>query len=287
MYIGFPSDTAEDIRNFSAIRKSIEQVLDLKDVTRYLYRPGIPPFLDLLSSIPQRRSWWDRLGAFGGALWQEIGLGLQRIFLSVFLFLAARYAQIGQTNEFSPVTADCSQDKNEQRQTEQVIDRVQLDTVVVQNEMTTYTTIKPGRLFELRLALVGTELLCRYGYPPGKFADVGSLHNFAWVILDNGKHLLFLSTFDGSWQNYMGDFVDKLVWGLDALYKHTYDYPKAGMKDMVRFTQYIIDHQFPAQVFYSGYPRETVTDIRRDRQIGQMLSARFDRKAVQQWLDLL
>lgn len=287
LYLGFPQDTVQDIRNYAAIRRQIESFLDLPDVARYLDGPDIDRFLGMLAQASQKLGVLSTLGKGTTTAGRIAGRLGQAGFRAAFLWAAEKYSQWGQSRTFPQVTAECDEDLAERQRTEQAIDTVQLDTVVVQNQMTTYTTIRPERLTELRLALHATQILCDLGWPPGEFADVGTLHSFDWVIVDGGKHMLFLSNFDGSWQNYIGDFVDKLVWGLDALYKHTYDYPPAGMKDTVRFTHWIIDHQIPPQVFYSAYPRQTVLDIRRNRNLSRMLAAGYDGRAGLEWLGLL
>src|SRR5262249_58474446 len=119
----------------------------------------------------------------------------------------------------------------------------------------------------VRLTFLVNEFLGKYGWAPGQFADVGTLHSFRWVLIDNNRRLIFLSVYDGSWQNYMGDFIDKIIWALDGVYKNTREYPKGGMKDVVRFQRWILNHQYEPQLFYRAYPKETVLNLIRDRTI--------------------
>jgi len=115
------------------------------------------------------------------------------------------------------------------------------------------------------------EFLGKYGWAPGQFADVGTLHSFRWVLIDGGKRIIFLSVYDGSWQNYMGDFIDKIVWALDGVYNNTLDYPMGGMADVVPFQRWILNHQYEPQLFYRAYPNETVLNLIRDRTINNTL----------------
>jgi hypothetical protein len=286
-YVGFPDESVQSIRRYIAIREHVEQFLDLDDVAHFLDRPGIQPFLTMLSGAAMQRSAWrtsEALAAATGAAIERIG---RDALLRVFLPTAYAFSQIGQTSDFVRASANCGDRPPPRREIEHRVDTVKLNDGTVQNEMTTFTSIRPGRFIRLRLALVATSILSQFGYAPGEFADVGSLHSFSWVLVDNGTRLIFLSNFDGSWQNYMGDFVNKLVWGLDGLYNNTFGYPPAGMKDVVPFTHYILDHQIPPEVVYRAYPQETVLNIIRDRKIARMLTANLEPIALEKFLKLL
>jgi hypothetical protein len=286
-YVGFPNETVAGIRRYATIREHLEQFLDLEEVAQLLDQPGVQPFLSLLSEASGRRTGWRTAEVLTAAVGAAIDRIRRSALLGVFLPTAYAFSQIGQTSDFVRVSAMRQDEGSSTRQTERRIDKVALDDGTVQNQMTTFTTIRPGRFPRLRLALVATSVLSQYGYLPGEFADVGTLHSFSWVLVDQGKRMLFLSNFDGSWQNYMGDFVNKLVWGLDGLYNNTFGYPAAGMKDVIPFTQYILDHQIPPEVFYSAYPHQTVMNIVRDRRIVRALTANYDSHALATWLNLL
>jgi hypothetical protein len=105
-------------------------------------------------------------------------------------------------------------------------------------------------------------------------------------VIDGGRRLLFMSTFDGSLQNYLGDFPDKLNWGLNVFYNNCVGYPPGGMVQVETFYQWIREHQIPPLVYYSAYPETTVLNIMRDQQISS-IGRNFDREAAEQWLELL
>ncbi|MGH9278722.1 MAG: hypothetical protein ACRD12_11560, partial [Acidimicrobiales bacterium] len=161
------------------------------------------------------------------------------------------------------------------------------EQVVVQNQMTNLTILKPGHQAYVRVALAFTDFLAKYGYPPGELAGVHTIHFARWVLLDGGRYLLFQGNFDGSWENYMGDFVDKIAWGLDAIWGSTIGYPSAGMRDIDAFKRYIRERQFIPQATYSAYPMQTVLNIVRSFEVCGPLSARFDLDSTRRWLQLL
>jgi hypothetical protein len=142
-------------------------------------------------------------------------------------------------------------------------------------QMTTITELKPWRFPRLRMALAVNEFLGKYGYAPGQFANVGTLYSFRWVLIDGGKRLIFISVFDGSWENYMGDFIDKIIWALDGVYNNTKDYPPGGMRQVNAFQSWILDHQYPPLLFHKAYPTETVLNLIRDREINHVLARRI------------
>ena len=55
----------------------------------------------------------------------------------------------------------------------------------------------------------------------GKLMGIPTIHFARWVLIDNNKHMLFFSNFDGSWQQYLGDFIDKSGWGLTGIFSNT------------------------------------------------------------------
>jgi hypothetical protein len=287
VYIGFPSLTVERIHNVIAVREQVQQFLDLPDVAEHLYTPGIQPFLDLLTRTPSSPGAPARVATAVSEIGANVATAIRGPLLGEYLRLAKWYAALGQDKEPPLVYGECDASAAPKRETEQAIQGFRIGDQLIQNGMTTVTDIRPERLWRLNLALVGTTFLSRFGYPPGTFADVGSLHFFAWAVIDDSKRLIFVSTFDGSWQNYMQDFINKLVWGLDALYANTYGYPGAGMRNIPAFTEYIIGHQFPAQVFYSAYPNETVRNLITDQEIVRALARRPAPEAAARWLELL
>src|SRR5260370_41818868 len=146
---------------------------------------------------------------------------------------------------------------------------------------------RPSRLLCLCLAILAAPLVTVLSYPPGNIANVHTLHSFVFVVLDRGKHLVFMAFFDGSLENYLGDFLDKLIWGLDTFYNNCTDYPPGGMPQVDTFFKWIYERNRAPSVFYSAYPEMTVTRILRDQQVVGPLAAHFDRKAVDRWLRTL
>jgi hypothetical protein len=211
---------------------------------------------------------------------QQARVAFHDWWLGILLDIIKPITQWGQITNFSLVAdpADARAGRNLSR---------------LDGQMITVTEVKPFRYLRLRMAMAANEFLGKYGYAPGQFANVGTLYSFRWVLIDNRKRLIFLSVFDGSWQNYMGDFIDKIVWALDGIYNNTKDYPPGGMKQIDAFKAWILRHQYEPQLLYKAYPDETVLNLIRDREINQSLAAqlysagRFDSEEARQLMQAL
>ncbi len=98
----------------------------------------------------------------------------------------------------------------------------------------------------------------------GQLGGIPSIHFAKWLLIDNDQRLLFLSNYDGSWESYLGDFVDQAAIGLNLAWSCTEGYPATrylawgGAHDEERFKAWGRACQRPTQVFYSAYPELSV-----------------------------
>jgi hypothetical protein len=165
---------------------------------------------------------------------------------------------------------------------------------VVQNQLTHLVNIKPQwfRPWALWVVLTLINVLARYRYINGNLGGIPTIHFARWVILDD-RRLLFFSNYDGSWVNYLGDFIDKAAPGLTAIWSNTEGCPKAerlvsaGAKDEQRFKAWTRNHQIPTDVWYSAYPDLTVDNINNNSFIRIGLAYPLSREEIVQWLSRL
>ena len=56
---------------------------------------------------------------------------------------------------------------------------------------------------------------------------VGTVHDYRWVLFENGTRLMFMSNFDGDWGQYIDDFfaVKAVAEGFDRAFEHCEGYP--------------------------------------------------------------
>lgn len=157
----------------------------------------------------------------------------------------------------------------------------------IQNELTVVTRIKPGlfRYLMLRAVLWLIGIVAKL--ERGPLVGIPTIHFARWVILDDGKRLLFTSNYDGLWERYIDDFIDKAAVGMTWIWRNCEGFPptnfwgtKGGARDVKAFKQYILDHQIIAQVFYRAYPDLTVDNLLNDNEIVETFEKIRSQKSV-------
>jgi hypothetical protein len=123
-------------------------------------------------------------------------------------------------------------------------------------EFCTIVPMKPGGADRIRAALRDPN---NAKYLQQSVIDkVGTVHDFRMVFFDNDTRLLFASTFDGTWEDYIDDFATYIPDIIDFQFNECEGWP--GIKNPA-VKDYIRKHQIPASLFYSAYPQATVRDI--------------------------
>jgi hypothetical protein len=142
-----------------------------------------------------------------------------------------------------------------------------------------------------------------YGvFNSGNLAEVRSIHFARWVPIDwarspfgfrTPRRALFFSTYDGSQENYMGEFVDAVAWGLNVTFSRAVSYPRSfgllfdGAKNEQAFKNFIRRVQLPTDTWYSAYPHLTTANINNNSAIRRGLFHPMDAEEVRAWLRLL
>ena len=153
-----------------------------------------------------------------------------------------------------------------------------------QNHLTTITDRKPGlfRYVLLKGVLAGINLAARYLLTKGNLGGISSIHFARWAVVNRGKRLLFLSNFDGSWEHYLGEFVDLAARGLTAVWSNVVDFPRAqgltggGARDEQKFKAAARNSEVFTQLWYSAYPFLSVTNILNNASIREGLGKAMD-----------
>ncbi len=167
---------------------------------------------------------------------------------------------------------------------------------LITNQFSAYGNLKPGlfRRWTLVFLLFAIEYTTRHIYNRGYLARVSTIHFARWVFLDDRKRLYFASNYDGSLESYMGDFINKVAWGLNLVFSNGAGYPKTnwlvadGAKDEQKFKDYIRRHQLPTEVWYHATPGITAYDMVRNRAIREGLDRNSITEAeAEEWVKLL
>jgi hypothetical protein len=168
-------------------------------------------------------------------------------------------------------------------------------TQSVQNHMASITVVKPGWLRRTALwsVLWAVNLLARARATHGELSGIPSIHFAHWSMIDNGRRLLFLSNFDGSWENYLDDFIDKASVGLTGVWSNTLNFPRTyflifgGAEDGPRFKAVARDGQIVTNTWYSAYRDQTVQGIDNNSTIREQLLEALDKTATAELLQRL
>jgi hypothetical protein len=165
---------------------------------------------------------------------------------------------------------------------------------VDQNGLTHLVPIKRGwyRTFALGVMVHLVTALSDAGGLLGRLGGIETIHFARWVVLPDGR-LLFFSNYDGSWEAYLGDFIDKASMGLTMIWTNTLWYPKTrlllfqGATDEEAFKAWTRACQVPTQVWYSAYPTLSVGDVLHNAKLRELLGTELTPRSSQQLLALL
>jgi hypothetical protein len=159
-------------------------------------------------------------------------------------------------------TADCTPASPEDEVTPSAAwEGVPLEDVVLQNQLTPVTVLRPAELSRLAAVLEVIELYARGVAEQGSLVGISTIHTVRWALLDGGKRLLLASNYDGTWESYIDEFAELILSGLDAIWESSYGFPELGAQDLAALKYFLRCHQAPASVFYSAYPTATVPNI--------------------------
>lgn len=176
---------------------------------------------------------------------------------------------------------------------------------VTQNQLTHVVDIKPGsfRLATLWIVLKAIDVVARVYSVRGDLGGITAIHFARWVILRDRRdrrdpqtdgprrhRLLFFSNYDGSWESYLGEFIDRASYGLTAVWSNTRGFPAtehlvfAGARDEESFKQWTREHQIATQVWWTGVADSTVQNIRDDIWVRRRLDCGLSDDEITTWL---
>ena len=165
----------------------------------------------------------------------------------------------------------------------------------VTNQFSAYGNLKPGpfRRWTITAVFLAIDYTARHIFNRGFLARVVTIHFARWVFLDGHKRAFFASNYDGSLEAYMGDFINKVAWGLNIVFSNGLGYPRTrwliagGAKNELTFKDYLRRHQLPTQVWYNATPGLTAGDMERNTRIRAGLAkTRLSDTALRQWISL-
>lgn len=160
-----------------------------------------------------------------------------------------------------------------------------------QNGLTHFVPLRPGvvRKTAISLVLWFIEQTRQHIAYQGALGGITSIHFARWVILPDDR-VLFFSNYDGSWEAYLGDFVDHAAIGLSAVWSNTKWFPKSyalvlkGAAQESNFKQWTRTFQVENQIWYSAYPHLTVQNILDNARIREGAVGPMTEEEARAWL---
>jgi hypothetical protein len=166
---------------------------------------------------------------------------------------------------------------------------------VAHNPFAAVGFLKPGpfRAVLTRAVLFAISYAVRHVFDRGSLAGVKTIHFARWVYLAPDR-MIFLSAYDGSLESYMDDFIDKIAWGLNAIFSNGIGYPRTvlllwrGATDEELFKDHLRNHQALTHVWWSAYEDLTALNAGSNAAVRRGLARRSLSDAeARDWLALL
>lgn len=284
-YVAVQGESVGSIRKRRNIRQALQQGLDLDDVATALGNPALPALINDLASLKQPPTVWQAFRTLMIQAWQLVERGFNGLWSLLQQIILWGVRQLGGILGAPDQPRLIGEYVGAELDYERIRILNQAEVVHGTNHLHLLSRIKRGRLLRLKIVLFLVNFAGRHLFPPGSLSNIRSIHFAHWSIVDGGKHLLFVTHYDGSFDNYLGDFTDRASDGLNSVWNNVEGYPRAGAQDIFAFKQFFRnDQQLPSQVFYRAYPDTTVVNILRDRAIVQPLAEGLDRPAFDDWL---
>jgi hypothetical protein len=162
---------------------------------------------------------------------------------------------------------------------------------ITQNQFTVVGLRKPGpfRGVTLTVVLLVLDLVCRHLFNRGSLAGIRTIHFARWVVIDDHRRVLFASNYDGSLESYMDDFIDKVAYGLNAVFSNGIGYPRTnwlfldGAKNEQAFKNVLRDRQIDTPIWYSAYPNLSAVNLANNSEIRAGLTGGPSPTAAAAW----
>jgi hypothetical protein len=135
-------------------------------------------------------------------------------------------------------------------------------------EFTLILPLKPGGAQRMR------DRLKDYKSADARLMDkVGTVHDLRFVIFDNDTRVVFASTYDGGFEQYIKDFATIVPDHIDKEFVDCEGYP--GVRNPAIW-DYIARHQVEALVFYDAYPDVSVKQVWKGQRVLQVFEQLLD-----------
>jgi hypothetical protein len=166
----------------------------------------------------------------------------------------------------------------------------------VRNQLTHLVDVKKGtfRHVLLKLVLAAVELRARFQFYSGDLGGIETIHCAHWLILEGETpRLLFFSNYDGSWERYLGDFIEEAGGGMTSVWSNTVEFPRSrfllfdGATNERVFKAWTREKQVKTDVWYRASPDISVRNLNDNSKLRDGLSGSLTEAEAAEWLRLL
>jgi hypothetical protein len=171
-----------------------------------------------------------------------------------------------------------------------------LEDHITQNHMISIVHVKPGllRAVLIRVGLRALGLVLRIAAHDGYLSSMRTIHFAHWALIGNGGRLMFHSNFDGSWESYLDDFIEKAHAGLTLAWTSGVGFPPTrfmvldGATDGRKFKAWARHSMAESPFWFCAYKQFSVNQIERHARIADGLRrpTMTDKEAAAWALDL-
>jgi hypothetical protein len=286
-YVGAPGRTVKIIEQEKQLRNHILEIIDsnnwegksAKDIHQHIQKEVLsnPAYEWAKEKIKTPAVNWPGLILFGLVL----------VILLPVIVLWAVFIQIFYERKDKPLGLTPNQLDDAQLKKMQ-----QDEDFVFQNQFSQIITMKPGRprLITVNALYLFARLLIKLLFIQGKLMGIPTIHFARWVMVNNNKRMLFFSNFDGSWTQYLGDFIDKSGWGLTGIFGNTMGFPRAfmlvfkGAYNEQYFLAWARYTQIQTQIWYAADLTQSIKNVNNNTLIRNELSSALNEKQAKTFL---
>ena len=309
VYIGAPGRTVQQIKDERNLRNFIRNYLDSRswtDVSAKTIHKKIreevkkDEFSFLNNSVKMPGINWWGLGFFGvfilsvlimGTYWFGfifLGVILSVLLLPIILWLLMLHFFYEKKDEnFTKKRSGLDSDY--------LTELEKYEDWKNQNQFTQLVDMKEGkvRLITINAMFALSRTLIRFIFVKGKLMGIPTIHFAKWVMFEDNSRVLLFSNFDGSWQQYLGDFIDNSGWGLTGIFSNTKVFPKTnflftgGAYDEEHFLAWSRNSELITNVWYSAYPDLSIKNVNNNTKIRVLLMKSLSERQAAKFLKLI
>jgi hypothetical protein len=296
-YVGVGYRSVLQIRQENELRDEIENFIDqnqkaIKDIGPIYIREKIIEFVHNTPALAWAKKPVSKPSIFWKAGYYCRALFAAGIFLILLPFIIPFVIIWLILILFTEMTEKDIKYEFDKKHIREIVER---ETGVVQCQFSAMGNIKPGwiRQQTMMFLLRMTNFLAPYLYTKGKLSGIPTVHFARWIIVNDGKQMIFLSNFDGNSESYLRDFINIAGKQLSLMFCHTVGYPKTrlmvigGADDANGFMKWARKFHTISNVWYTANKDVSVKNIFNNSKIRDGLYGKMNERQAAHWLSLL